>query len=120
MAFGTGEPTVLEARLLHSELVSCSFPRLESGNLELALPGPTLPQHRCEENVRHAGSTQAWRLKEAYIWCHSELMIAHCPALSWEILTYFLRFAPIDFKAAAAHDQGARPAISLPAPGCQA
>jgi len=104
MAFGTGEPTVLEARLLHSELASCSFPRLESGNLELALPGPTWPQGRCEKNVRHAGSTQAWRLKETYIWCHSELMIAHCPALSWEILTYFLRFARINFKAAAAHD----------------
>ena len=33
--FGTGEPTVLEARLLHSELVSCSFRRLASGNFEL-------------------------------------------------------------------------------------
>ena len=30
MVFGTGEATVLEARLLHSELVSCSFRRLAS------------------------------------------------------------------------------------------
>ena len=35
MVFGTGEPTVLEAKLLHSELVSYSFRRLESGNVEI-------------------------------------------------------------------------------------